>query len=237
MDGEKPTVVDVLEGRKPATNEAVEIEFEPGTTWHYSNFGFIVIQLLLEDHFDRSYAELMQEYIFDPLEMSRSTFAHYDKKAIRDEVIVPHDENGTPHERDMNPVIKAHGDLLVSPRDLAVFTIELMRAYIGEANDLFSRDTAREMLAVSRSIKPEEFYGLEDHAYGLGVFLLGEGGASYFMGPGSNNPGTSCLLIANPGTGQGAVVMTNGRQGLLLCLQMIASIARVHDWPLPAGGE
>jgi CubicO group peptidase (beta-lactamase class C family) len=231
MEGEIPTVVDVLEGGEPATNAAAEIENEPGTRWQYSNFGFIVIQLLLEDHLGRSYAELMQEYIFDPLEMNRSTFAHYDKKAIRDEAIVPHDGSGTPHERDMNATIKAHGDLLSTPGDLAKFTIELMKAYVGETNNLFSRETAEEMLQVSWRIKTDEFHGLKDMSYGLGAFLLGENDAFCFMHPGSNNPGTSCMLIANPAAGKGAVIMTNGAQGLLLAVQMVMSISLAYDWP------
>jgi len=236
-EGEVPTITDVLNGREPATNAPAEIQHEPGTTWHYSNFGFIVLQLLLEDHLGSSYAELMQEYVFNPLRMNRSTFAHYDKKAIRDEVIVPHDENGTPHERDMNPTIKAHGDLLASPKDLAIFTIELMRAYNGETNNLFSRNTAREMLKMSRMIKPEEFHGLENMGYGFGAFILGEHDAFYFMHPGSNNPGTSSMLIANPRTGQGAIIMTNGVQGILLNEQLVSSISLVYDWPSDANTE
>jgi CubicO group peptidase (beta-lactamase class C family) len=173
----------------------------------------------------------MQEYIFDPLQMNRSTFAHYDKKAIRDEVIVPHDESGTPHERDMNPAIKAHGDLLVSPHDLAGFTIELMKAYIGESNKLFSKKTAQEMLKVSRIIEPEEYYGLENMSYGYGAFLVGEYDTFCFMHPGSNNPGTSSMLIANPIAGKGAVIMTNGAQGLLLNNQLVAAISLVYNWP------
>lgn len=230
-EGRVPTVVDVLEGRAPATNDPAGIEYEPGTRWQYSNFGFIVIQLLLEDHLGRPYADLMQEYIFDPLKMTRSTFAHHDKKAIRDEAIVPHDESGTPHERDMNATIKAHGDLLVSPRDLATFTIALMRAYVGKSNGLFSQKTARDMLGAGLEIKPEEFFGLENMSYGLGAFLLGKNETFCFMHPGSNNPGTSSLLIANPEAGKGAVIMTNGAQGLLLNNQIVTSISVVYDWP------
>jgi CubicO group peptidase (beta-lactamase class C family) len=236
-EGEIPTIVDVLEGREPATNASAEIEYEPGTRWRYSNFGFIVIQLLLEDHLGRPYAELMQEYMFNPLEMNRSTFEHYDKKAIRDEVIVPHDGTGTPHERDMNATIKAHGDLLATPKDLAKFTIELMKAYVGKPNELFSRETAQEMLKVSRRIKPEELYGLKDTGYGLGAMLLGEDDTFCFMHPGSNNPGTNSMLIANPKAGKGAVIMTNGVQGLLLTVQMVMGISLVYDWPHDINAE
>ena len=156
-------------------------------------------------------------------------------KAIRDEVIVPHDQDGTPHERNMNATIKAHGDLLASPEDLAKFTIELMKAYTGKHNELFSQKTAKEMLKVSREIKPEEFYGLKDMGYGCGAFILGGDDTLCFMHPGSNNPGTSSMLIANPRAGKGAVIMTNGVQGMLLGVQMVTSISLVYDWPYDVG--
>jgi hypothetical protein len=131
----------------------------------------------------------------------------------------------------MNPTIKAHGDLLTTPGDLARLTIELMKAYAGEPNNLFSRETAREMLGAAWRIKPEEYYGLTGMSYGCGAFLLGEGDAFSFMHPGSNNPGTSCMLIGNPATGRGAVIMTNGAQGLLLVVQIAAGISLAYDWP------
>ena len=237
IEGRIPTVVDVLEGREPATNPPAVIETEPGTRWHYSNFGFIVLQLMLEDLWGRPYADLMQEHVFDPLGMTRSTFAHYDKKAIRDETIVPHDGEGTPHERDMNPTIKAHGDLLTTPGDLAVLTIELMKACVGEPNRLFSQETAREMLSAAWHIQPDEYYGLAGMSYGYGAFLIGEGDALCFMHPGSNNPGTSSMLIGNPATGRGAVIMTNGAQGLLFVVEMVAGISLVYGWPHKGSAE
>jgi CubicO group peptidase (beta-lactamase class C family) len=134
----------------------------------------------------------------------------------------------------MNATIKAHGDLLTTPKDLARFTIALMKAYAGKSNNLFSRKTAREMLGVTWKIDPEEYYGLQNMGYGFGAFLTGEGEAFCFMHPGSNNPGTSSMLIGNPETGKGAVIMTNGAQGLLLNNQMVAAISIVYKWPYRA---
>jgi hypothetical protein len=90
------------------------------------------------------------------------------------------------------------------------------------------------MLKVSRRIKPEEFHGLENMSYGYGAFLVGEDDSFVFFHPGSNNPGTSSMLIANPSAGKGAVVMTNGAQGLLLAVQMVTSVSLAYDWPCDA---
>jgi len=48
-EGSVPTLVQVLKGEKPATNQPAVVEFEPGSRWEYSNFDFVVIQLLLEE--------------------------------------------------------------------------------------------------------------------------------------------------------------------------------------------
>jgi CubicO group peptidase (beta-lactamase class C family) len=229
--GRVPTLVDVLEGRSPAVNAPARLEAEPGTRWQYSNFGYVVIQLLLEDHLQRPYTELMQEHLFGPLGMTRSTFAHHDKQEIADEAIVPHDEGGTPHPRAMHPTIKAHGELQTTPTDLARFAIALMRSFDGEPDALLSKESAREMLTAAYRIEADEFFGLENLSYGLGAFLLGEGESFYFLHAGTNDPGACSLLIANPMTGKGAVVMTNGAKGMDLYIQLVAVIALVYGWP------
>jgi hypothetical protein len=44
------------------------------------------------------------------------------------------------------------------------------------------------------------------------------------------NRGFRCFLVANTGTGQGAVVMTNGDNGNVLMMEIIRSIAHAYGW-------
>ncbi|HMA53149.1 MAG TPA: hypothetical protein VKT17_01725, partial [Acidobacteriota bacterium] len=58
------------------------------------------------------------------------------------------------------------------------------------------------------------------------VFLYGEGDDLVFLHPGGNSPGTNCWLFGNPKTGRGAAIMTNGADGEVLALEIIAALQR-----------
>src|ERR1035438_4669519 len=49
FDSALPTLVQVLNGEKPANTPAILVDTIPGTNWRYSGGGFVVTQLLLED--------------------------------------------------------------------------------------------------------------------------------------------------------------------------------------------
>ncbi len=59
----------VLEYLKQATPE---LAFEPGERWEYSNVGYFVLPLILQEISGKHYAELLRELILNPLEMNRS---------------------------------------------------------------------------------------------------------------------------------------------------------------------
>ncbi|MHA1187172.1 MAG: serine hydrolase domain-containing protein, partial [Candidatus Heimdallarchaeota archaeon] len=73
-EGKFATLVQVLNGEKPALNDAAKVIFEPGSDHAYSNLGFIIVEKLMQDATGKSYKQLMKEIIFDPLEMKNSTF-------------------------------------------------------------------------------------------------------------------------------------------------------------------
>ena len=87
----------------------------------------------------------------------------------------------------------------------------------------------REMFSVQLELDPNQFFGFSGQ--GLGVFIMGDGDNFYFTYPGHNAPGATCMLIASPGTGKGAVIMTNGVNGLQLSLEIIAALGNEYAWP------
>jgi CubicO group peptidase (beta-lactamase class C family) len=54
-DGRSPSLAQVLKGKAPADSKAAVVEYIPGTEHQYSNMGYIVIQLLLEDVLGKPY--------------------------------------------------------------------------------------------------------------------------------------------------------------------------------------
>jgi D-alanyl-D-alanine carboxypeptidase len=49
-----------------------ELEFEPGSRWAYSNYGFILLGVVIEKVTGQSYYGYVQEHIYEPAEMTRT---------------------------------------------------------------------------------------------------------------------------------------------------------------------
>jgi CubicO group peptidase (beta-lactamase class C family) len=224
----EPTLVQVLKGESPALNKPALVEYEPGTRWQYSNIGYVVIQQILEDVLHKPFAQIAKETLFEPLGMKHSTFVYPLAPEQQANEAVPHDAEGKAHEPQIGPPAVAHGDLLTTPADLALFTNELMRAYQGSkaAKGLLSKDMVRQMFRKERDLDPKMF-GMPMQI-GLGAILFGTGDHFVFAHPGSNLPGMNCWLLGYPETGRGIVIMTNGVKGEILALEIISAFNREY---------
>jgi CubicO group peptidase (beta-lactamase class C family) len=56
----------------------LELEFTPGETFKYSNSGYFLLGVIIEEVSGTSYEKLLQEKIFDPAGMKDSGFDHYE---------------------------------------------------------------------------------------------------------------------------------------------------------------
>jgi CubicO group peptidase (beta-lactamase class C family) len=162
---------------------------------------------------------LMQEVIFDPLGMKSSTLVYPLESGLREREISPHDADGKACEPAMGGPALAQGGLMTTPTDLALFCIEIMRAYRGESDRVLSREMARVMLRPELDLDPA-LLGMPLRE-GLGVMLSAEGEPFSFGHPGDNYPGASSWVMAYPDLDTGIVVMTNGAKGNLLALEIM----------------
>jgi CubicO group peptidase (beta-lactamase class C family) len=226
-EGSRPTLIQTLNGEAPAENKPAAIVYEPGSKWEYSNFGYLVIQQLLENVVGKPFPEIAKETVFDPLGMTYSTFEVPLAAGRAKFEAVPHDAEGTAHEPDMHPTAVANGGLMTTPTDLAIFTNELILAYHGDSDKLLSKDMARRMCHEELDLDPAVL-GVQ-LGEGLGVLLHGEGEAFSFLHPGDNMPGASSWLMGWPGTRKGIIVMTNGAMGNLLAMEIIAAFLNEYD--------
>lgn len=228
-EGSVPTLLQVLKGEAPAINQAAFVEYVPGANHQYSNMGFIVIQLLLEDILSKPFTQIVQETVFGPVAMKNSTVIHPLSAEFKNSLALPHDGAGTSYDRPQNPNALGHGALVTTPADLAHLTIELMNAYQGKSGLLFSQKTAEKMLSTQLEVDPLQSFGFTGQ--GMGVFIVEVEDSFYFAQPGHNAPGATSMLIASPATGKGVVVMTNGEMGLLLSLEILAALVAEYEWP------
>ena len=206
---------------------AVTVEFVPGSRHAYSNAGFCVLQLILEDASGLSLQELAQREMFGPLEMTRSTFdeplspevfatAAYGHSLERSgdgagSVSVPMEDKA-----DIAP--GATGGMWTTPTDLALMVIEVVRAWNGDSDTLISPALAHEFLT------PQ----VDDE--GLGIHVSGDGPTLQARHSGGM-PGFICNLVFYPNTGQGAVIMASSGRGMRLQQELMAAIAQEYDWP------
>lgn len=227
-EGSVPSLLQVLKGEAPAKNQAAVVEYVPGSRHQYSNFGYLVIQLLLEDMMGKPYPQIVQETIFEQVGMKNSTLVHPLKAELQKKLALPHDQEGKPHDRPQSPTALAQGGLVTTPYDLALFAIELMRTYQGQSDRILSQTIVRQMFRVEKELDAAQWFGFSQ---GLGVFLMGEGQNLSFAYAGHNAPGATSMLIAFPVAGKGAVIMTNGNAGIQLTLETLSAIANEYDWP------
>lgn len=66
----KPTTPEELVARF----RAKPLDFAPGTSWHYSNSGYVLLGYLIEKISGEAYSKFLQENIFDPLGMKDSGY-------------------------------------------------------------------------------------------------------------------------------------------------------------------
>jgi CubicO group peptidase (beta-lactamase class C family) len=234
VQGEAPTLTDVLMGRAPAINKALAVEHVPGSKHQYSNLGFILLQQIIEDATGRLYSDVAQQEVFKPLDMGHSTFEPNLPGWSGPRTPSHHDSDGRPVSSDVHPTALAHGQLWTTPADLAKLTASIMSSAAGREDGLLDAETAQLALTTVREIDPAPHAGLLGQ--GLGVFILDTPDGPGFCHPGFNSPGTACFLIGFPSAGKGAVVMANGANGLDLSFEVLSGLAREYSWPSPEGG-
>jgi len=226
--GTAPSLLDVLNGKSPAKNDPVVVEFEPGTKHQYSNLGFDIIQKLLEDVTGKSLPQLFKEVIFEPLSMNNSSLDYPLPDALNKRAILHHTAEGEVKGKGLHPSAYAHGNLSCSPVDLAKFAVEIMKAYQGKSEKILSQEMTKKMLTSYKSFGPTEFMGLSDQV--LGFFLMKNDKNTFFLLPGGNAPGANCMFLGSALTGQGAVMMTNAAMGELLNMRLTYTLSKEYDW-------
>ncbi|HSN54659.1 MAG TPA: serine hydrolase [Candidatus Sulfomarinibacteraceae bacterium] len=216
-----PTLMQILEGLPPATTAPVRVDRVPGTTFQYSNAGFEVVRLLIEDVTGRSFAEVVAERVFDPIGMTHSSVEAPLPDAALVHAAMGHRDDGTPDAayRRWLPHVAA-GGLWTTAADYAAFVVDIQRSLRGEAGRVLTRASAELMVAPHDA--PQ---------YGLGVFQRGGGDGARYVSHLGDGPGFVAGFTMDVVGGRGMVVLTNGRGGIELVSEISRAIADVKGWP------
>lgn len=204
-----PTLVQVLNGEKPAKNEAVRFKQSPGALNDYSGGGITVEQAVIEDATGQTLGTLAQARVFAALGMKRSTFES-PLSAARGNIAKAHDAQGAPTAlpRGWESFAEAGASgLWTSANDLGQFVGGLVRSYQGRG-DFLPQPLATAMMT---EVAPSPF--------GLGPRLGGAGLGRYFFHLGANES-YRALMEGYLETGDGFVILTNGSNGPALIAEV-----------------
>ena len=218
-DLQRPTLLQILEGEKPANSVPIRVDMVPGSKFRYSGGGYVVLQQLLVDTSGSPFEQLMNKSVLRKLQMNHSTFAQPLAASDGASVASGHlpDGKAIPGRWYTYPEVAPAG-LWTTPSDLARFVIEIQKSHQGKSNKVLSKQMIDQMLT------PQ----VENSA--LGLFVDGEGRSARFSFSGSN-VGFKCYMVGYLNAGQGAVVMTNSETGAQLVLEVLRSISAAYGWP------
>ncbi|MFC1565629.1 serine hydrolase domain-containing protein [Candidatus Neomarinimicrobiota bacterium] len=214
-----PTLVEILNGTEPSKATAVMLDTIPGAIAKYSNGGFCVIQLIMTDMLEKSFPELMNDLIFDDLDMTNSTFDQTLTTKNLSQLSIGYLSTG--EKVSDFPLIypeMAAAGLWTTPTDLSKLLISIGESINPESESILSYDISNEM--ITAQLEP----------YGLGFKVNGVGSDLELSHGGANN-GYRCYMAYYPKRKAGAIIMTNSDSGMGLYYEILYAIAHEYGWP------
>jgi CubicO group peptidase (beta-lactamase class C family) len=215
LDEPLPDLPRILDGVRDK-NEPIRIVAEPGAQRSYSGGGYLVAQLAVEDQTGRTWEELADTLVFEPLGLARSTYRILDVPD-RGRVAVGYRPDGAEVEAGgwhAYPETAA-ASLWTTPTEYAALVIDVMRSYEDGTGLVLDQATARLLLD-------------PDFPVGFGVSRE-EGGIA--IGHDGANEGYRCTFLAVPHLGEGVVVMTNSDAGDAVASAVVDVVGSELGWP------
>jgi CubicO group peptidase (beta-lactamase class C family) len=162
----------------------------PGYTFEYSNWGAALLGHILENIFQKSYSQLLHEYISQPLDMDHTTYQKKEKEMS--EMATPYSENG-------NEIIYQTGGMFGPAGDIHSDLNDMMKYLKAQIEE---KDAAIHMT-----------HKLTRNNTGLGWGTRGTGPARDIQHNGSS-VGFRSHLSAFPELGSGCVILANSKAEL-----------------------
>lgn len=197
---------------------------EAGTAFGYSNVGFDLVELVIEEVSGRPFAVFMEDEVLRPLGMDGASYAW--READRPRVPAGHDLRGTP----IAPYVyatKASGGLFATVVDVARFVAASVSAGRVPATDVLSVTGVE---ALHQPVVPiAGVFGVVADAYALGHFVEALPDGRRAVWHGGQGHGWMTHVHAVPATGDGIVILTNSQRSWPLISRT------VRDWATWAG--
>lgn len=218
INGPIPTLLEVLDGKKPAVTPAVRSLFEPGLKFQYSGGGTSISQVILTDIVRQPYDVWMYDNVLKPVGMTNSTYSQPPAKEWRPLCASAYNRDGTPivDKFHVYPEQAAAG-LWMTPSDLCNYIIDMQLAYKGKPSKVLNSEM------VQLHLTP-----YNNGPTALGTFIEDHDGVKYFQHS-AGNDGFCGQFYGSLEDGNGVVVFLNTDDGKILS-EVINSVAKVYNW-------
>ena len=215
---ELPSIYETLDGE--AGGPVARPVGEPGT-FRYSNPGYVLLELLIEDVTGEDYAKYMRDAVLDPLGMDDATFDWSDR--VESALITEHFVDGEPVPQ-YRESVRAHGMLYATAADVARFVAVATPGPDGEepGRGILDPESVEELH--TPIVETAGFYALGSDGAGLGHFVETLGDGERAVTHGGQGTGSWSWFHAVPETGDGIVLLTNSERSL----QFIGDV--VGEW-------
>ncbi|MGI6429168.1 MAG: serine hydrolase domain-containing protein [Syntrophomonadaceae bacterium] len=212
---------------KEKLTQEVVLEDEPGIGFSYSNTGYNLLELLIEEVTGLDFSEYMRREVFLPLGMKGASFNW-------DSTMMPapptgYDLNGKPVPVYVYPE-KASGGLFATAYDIARFTM----AGMGDNPVLSTESIERLYKPVSDKIG---IYDLVFDAYGLGHYIEKLPNGMLSISHGGQGSGIMTHFQAVPETGDGIVILTNSQRSWPFIAYLLTDWAQWRGFPSVGMGK
>ena len=213
-----PTLVQVLNGEKPANSPPIRVDKVPEESFRYSGGGYCIMQQMLIDIEGKEFPIILNEKVLQPLGMTNSTYnqpLNPEQLKMAATGYLP-DGTMTKGKRHTYPEMAAAG-LWTTAEDLAKFAIDVQKTYKGESSTILSKEM------VNRMLTPfvEDFIG-------LGIFLSDYDDEIYF-GHGGWDEGFSSKMGGHKTKGYGVVILTNSNHPEFID-ELSRAVALTYRW-------
>ena len=187
---------------RPQGSPTLPIRFTPGEKFSYSGEGFVYLSKVIEHITSMKFDEYIKKNVFDPLQMSHSSFSWLDSyKKLH---VYRHDGFGKKTSRSEEPGYNAAASLRTTAEDYANFVIAVLK---GKG---LKKTTWQQMLSsqiiVDKEKAPQVSWGL-----GLGLETSAVGKTFWHWG---DQGDSKCYVTAFIEPQDAIVYFTNSRNGL-----------------------
>jgi CubicO group peptidase (beta-lactamase class C family)/predicted transcriptional regulator YdeE len=217
VDAPVPSIVQVLNGEKPANTDPIRVDIVPGTKSRYSGGGVTIEQLMMMDVTGKKFPDLMRALVLDKIGMTDSSYEQPLPPARAAMTAGGAYGDGKPvHGKwHIYPEMAAAG-LWTTPTDLAKFAIEVALSKQGKANHILSQKMTQEMLT---PVKDD---------VGLGLFMEKDNPGQF--GHNGADEGFQALLTMNAETGNGVALMADSDNGISVMSYVLRRVAKEYAW-------